>query len=145
MKPEEVINLGTVDMIPAVFYGHVGINKAEDKLVLMEIDKEPREIALAAGWEWGRIRKAKMADNERTNEGQCEAQLYGCLGRAEEVHHVLARVRGGGHNDELLALCSGCHYRFTAELNRQLAAERRKQRNERLRKNHPGRIDRKEK
>lgn len=96
----------------------------------------------ARGWEWGRIRRAKLDDNERVNAGRCEAALEGCLGRAEEVHHVLARVRGGGHNDELLALCSACHMRFTAELNRQLAVERAAAKKNKKRKNHPGRKDR---
>ena len=96
----------------------------------------------ARGWEWGRIRRKKLDDNERDNAGRCEAALPGCLGVAEEVHHVLARVRGGGHNDELLALCSACHYRFTVELNRQLAEERRLKKKLKKRKNHPGRKDR---
>jgi 5-methylcytosine-specific restriction endonuclease McrA len=98
----------------------------------------------ARGWEWGRIRRAKHAQNQRDNAGRCEAALSGCLGDAKEVHHVLARVRGGGHNDELLALCSACHLRFTNELIRQLAAERRVVKKEKKRKNHPGRKDRRD-
>jgi 5-methylcytosine-specific restriction protein A len=98
----------------------------------------------ARGWEWGRIRKAKLDDNVRHNAGVCEAQLSGCLGFAEEVHHVVARVIGGGHNDQLLALCSACHYRYTTELNQMLAAERRVAKRNKKRKNHPGRKDRHE-
>lgn len=102
---------------------------------------EPERPA-ARGWAWGRIRREKLATNQRVNAGRCEAALPGCLGDAEEVHHVLARVRGGGHNDELLALCSACHLRFTIELNRQLAVERAAAKKQRQRKNHPGRKDR---
>lgn len=102
----------------------------------------PGNTAQARGWEWGRIRKAKMSDNERVNAGRCEAALPGCLGDAEEVHHVLARVRGGDHNDELLALCSACHLRFTIELIQQLAAERAAAKKQKKKKNHPGRKDR---
>lgn len=96
----------------------------------------------ARGWEWGRIRQAKLADNRRTNAGRCEAALPGCLGDAEEVHHVDARVFGGGHNSRLLALCSACHYRYTTELIQLLAAERRSAKKAKRRKNHPGRKDR---
>ncbi|AZS06626.1 HNH endonuclease [Mycobacterium phage JacoRen57] len=83
-----------------------------------------------------------MADNERDNAGRCEGAYEGCLGIAEEVHHVVARVDGGGHNDQLLALCSACHYRLTVELIQRRAAERRQQKKAKKRKNHPGRKDR---
>lgn len=96
----------------------------------------------ARGWEWSAIRNQKLADNRRTNGGRCEAALSGCLGDAQEVHHVVARVDGGTHNDGLLALCSACHYRFTVETIQEQAAKRRRLKTEARRKNHPGRKDR---
>ncbi|UOW93141.1 HNH endonuclease [Mycobacterium phage NoShow] len=98
----------------------------------------------ARGWEWSAIREEKLRDNRRTNDGRCEARLSGCLGVAEEVHHVVARVDGGTHNDQLLAVCSACHYRFTTETVQQRAALRREQKKQKKRKNHPGRKDRHE-
>lgn len=83
-----------------------------------------------------------MADNRRDNDGRCEAQRDGCLGVAEEVHHVVARVDGGGDNDGLLALCSACHQRYTTELIQARAKERARIKKEKKRKNHPGRKDR---
>lgn len=94
------------------------------------------------GWEWGRTRKAKMDENRRINAGRCEAALDGCLGDAEEVHHVVARVIGGGVNEGLLALCSACHQRYTTALIQERAAQRRAAKKEAKRKNHPGRKDR---
>lgn len=96
----------------------------------------------ARGWEWSHIRDEKLRDNRRDNDGRCQAALYGCLGVAEEVHHVVARVDGGTHNDELLAVCSACHYRFTVQTIQEQAAKRRTAKAEARRKNHPGRKDR---
>lgn len=96
----------------------------------------------ARGWEWGRIQEEKLAQNERDNAGRCEAQLYGCLGSASEVHHVVARIDGGGHNDKLLALCSACHYRYTVETIQARAKLRRQEKHEAKRRNRPGRTDR---
>lgn len=96
----------------------------------------------ARGWDWGRVRAEKMERNRRDNDGACEARYDGCLGVAEEVHHVVARVDGGGDNDGLLALCSACHYRLTTELIQRRAKERRAAKAARKRKNHPGRKDR---
>ena len=96
----------------------------------------------ASGRGWRRIREAKLAQNARDNDGRCEAALYGCLGRAEEAHHIVSRVLGGTHNDGLLALCSACHSRFTTETVQALAAEKRRVKVEAQRRNHPGRKDR---
>lgn len=98
----------------------------------------------ARGWEWSAIQKEKLADNRRMNGGRCEAGEYGCLGIATEVHHVVARVDGGTHNDKLLALCSACHYRYTTKTVQQRAAMRRAAKKAARRKNHPGRKDRHE-
>ena len=98
----------------------------------------------SSGWEWGRIREKKLAQNRRDNNGQCEAREYGCLGDATEVHHVVSRVHGGGDNDKLLALCSECHLRYTAQLNQKLWKERKAAEREAHRKNRPGRKDRHE-
>jgi 5-methylcytosine-specific restriction endonuclease McrA len=95
-----------------------------------------------SGWEWSRIREEKLAQNRRDNDGRCEATLYGCLGFAEEVHHVVSRVDGGGDNDGLLALCSACHTRFTTATVRERALVRREAKRQARRKNHPGRKDR---
>ena len=94
------------------------------------------------GWQWRRVRETKMSDNRRVNAGRCEASLPGCLGVAEEVHHIVSRVDGGGDNDGLLALCSACHYRYTTETVQKQAAQRRVVKKEKKRKNHPGRKDR---
>lgn len=96
----------------------------------------------SSGWEWRRIAQEKLELNRRHNDGACEAQRDGCLGVAEEVHHVVSRVDGGGDNEQLLALCSACHYRYTTELIQARAAERRRLKKEARRKNHPGRKDR---
>lgn len=96
----------------------------------------------SSGWEWGRIRRKKLADNRRDNAGQCEAQFYGCLGDATEVHHVVSRVDGGGDNDKLLALCSACHTAYTTATVQQQAEKRRTAKRQKRRKNHPGRKDR---
>jgi 5-methylcytosine-specific restriction endonuclease McrA len=96
----------------------------------------------SSGWEWARIAKAKLAQNRRDNDGRCEAQRDGCLGVAEEVHHVVARVDGGGDNGKLLALCSVCHTRFTTETVQERARLRAAAKKEAKRKNHPGRKDR---
>jgi 5-methylcytosine-specific restriction protein A len=98
----------------------------------------------ARGWEWSAIQQKKLADNRRDNDGRCEAALDGCLVIAVEVHHAVARVDGGTHNDELLALCSACHYRFTVETIQAQAAKRREAKKQKKRKNHPGRKDRHE-
>jgi len=96
----------------------------------------------ASGRPWRRIQQDKLEDNRRYNGGRCEAQLEGCLGIAVEVHHIVARVDGGTHNDGLLALCSACHTRFTTMTVQRRAAERRRLKAEAKRKNHPGRKDR---
>ena len=96
----------------------------------------------ARGWEWGRIRRKKLADNARDNAGRCEGGLEGCSGIAVEVHHVVARIDGGGHNDQLLALCPECHYRFTVQTIQERARLRAAAKKEAKRKNHPGRKDR---
>ena len=101
-----------------------------------------RDYESASGWEWHRIQQKVLADNERDNDGACQAQLSGCLGVATEVHHVVARIDGGGHNDQLAALCSACHYRYTVETIQQRAKERREEKRRKKRKNHPGRKDR---
>lgn len=101
-----------------------------------------REYDGASGWEWHRIQQEKLAQNRRDNGGACQAQRSGCLGIATEVHHVVARVDGGGEKTELAALCSACHYRYTVETIQQRAKERREQKRQRKRKNHPGRKDR---
>ena len=92
---------------------------------------------------WNVIREAKLARNRSNNGGACEAQLYGCLGFAEDVHHVVARIDGGGDNDSnLMAVCSACHYRYTTETVQQRAKQRAAQRRAKKRRNHPGRKDR---
>jgi 5-methylcytosine-specific restriction protein A len=102
-----------------------------------------RKTSDKLGWEWGRIRKAKIAQNQRDNAGQCERGDYGCLGDATEVHHTIARIDTGGHNDGTLeALCSACHQRATTELVQRLATERRAIAKEKRQRNHPGRKDR---
>lgn len=96
----------------------------------------------ARGWAWTVIRDQKLHDNRRFNDGVCEDRAYGCLGIATEVHHVVARVDGGTHDDGLLALCSACHQRRTTELIQQRAADKREAKREARRRNHPGRKDR---
>lgn len=97
----------------------------------------------SSGWEWSRIKKAKLADNERDNGGQCQAVLDGCEGVATEVHHLVERAEGGTDDDEnLLAICDACHYRLTTEANQRRAKQRRQAKAEARRKNHPGRKDR---
>lgn len=97
----------------------------------------------SSGWEWSRIADAKLAENRRVNAGACEAQLPGCLGVAQEVHHVVARVDGGGDNKgSLQAICDACHYRLTTELIQERADARRVSKKLKKRKNHPGRKDR---
>lgn len=96
----------------------------------------------ASGRAWRLIRDRKLAQNQRDNGGRCEAALHGCLGVAEEVHHVIARVHGGTHNDGLAALCSVCHTQFTTATVQERAAMRRQLTKEQKRKNHPGRKDR---
>lgn len=102
----------------------------------------PADKERARGWAWTAIREEKLAENRRTNDGICEAQLQGCLGIATEVHHDVARVIGGTHDDGLSALCSACHYRLTTQLIQERAAERRRLKKEHRRRNHPGRKDR---
>ena len=96
----------------------------------------------ASGRRWRVIRDAKLAQNQRDNGGRCEAQLEGCLGIAVEVHHIVARIDGGTHDDGLSALCSACHTRFTTATVQQRAAMRREAKKQAQRKNHPGRKDR---
>ena len=99
----------------------------------------------SSGWEWRRIKDEKLDDNRRVNAGRCEAQRPGCLGVAEEVHHVVERVNDGGDNkSNLMALCSACHYRFTVEANQARAEAKRIAKKQAKRKNHPGRKDRHE-
>lgn len=98
----------------------------------------------ARGWAWTAIREQKLHDNRRDNDGRCEAALSGCLGCAEEVHHIVSRVDGGTHEDGLLALCSACHYRFTVETIQKQADQRAARKRYLRRKNHPGRKDRHE-
>jgi len=99
----------------------------------------------SSGWAWQVIKDQKLADNRRDNDGRCEAGLEGCLGIAEEVHHVVSRVDGGGDNSEALAaLCGPCHQRYTTQLIQERAAARRSAKREKKRKNHPGRKDRHE-
>lgn len=91
-----------------------------------------------SGWEWGRIQRDYLRRHKR-----CVRGAYGCLGDATDVHHIVARIDGGGDNeDNLEALCGPCHNRETAKLNRRLAKERRARAAEAKRKNHPGRKDR---
>ena len=97
----------------------------------------------SSGWEWSRRQKARLAANERDNNGQCQAVLDGCLGVATEVHHVIERADGGGDEAaNLAAVCEACHIRLTVEANRVRAAERRGVKKQAKRKNHPGRRDR---
>ena len=106
-------------------------------------DDPHSEVPAELGWAWGRIRAQVLADNERDNDGVCQAQLYGCLGRATEVHHIVARVNHGGHiKGNLAAICGACHYRYTTETVRERAAERRQQKRQQQRRNRPGRKDR---
>lgn len=91
-----------------------------------------------SGWEWGRIQRDFIKRHPT-----CEGRYYGCLGVATDVHHVVARVHGGGDNEENLeSRCRPCHDRDTAELNQKLAKERRAAKKAARRKNHPGRKDR---
>lgn len=95
------------------------------------------------GWDWGRVRAAKLAQNKRDNAGRCERGDYGCLGDATEVHHTIARVTTGGVNQgRLEALCGACHYRATTELVQERAKTRAAEAKETKRRNHPGRKDR---
>ncbi len=98
-----------------------------------------------SGWEWSRIKKAKLADNERDNAGRCQVMFDGCEGLATEVHHRVERAAGGtDDNENLLAICEACHYRLTTEANRRRAKQRRQAKEEAKRRNHPGRKDRHE-
>ena len=92
---------------------------------------------------WNTIRARKLAANAANNAGRCEAGDYGCLIIATDVHHVVARIDGGGDNDSnLQALCSACHERRTTELVQRRAKQRAAQRRAKKRRNHPGRKDR---
>lgn len=91
-----------------------------------------------SGWEWGRVRS-----DYRTRHPTCEARLYGCLGSPVDVHHIVARIDGGGDNDSNLeSRCAPCHYRETSDTNSERAAQRREAKKQAKRKNHPGRKDR---
>lgn len=96
-----------------------------------------------SGWDWSRIKTAKLARNERDNAGRCQALYDGCEGVATEVHHIIERAEDGTDDDEnLLAICEACHYRLTTEANQRRAKQRRQAKSEAKRKNHPGRKDR---
>ncbi len=87
---------------------------------------------------WKKIQSAYLKRHP-----MCEAAYYGCLGRAVTVHHVIARIDGGGDNEENLeSRCAPCHDRDTTELVRKRAADRRAAKKAARRKNHPGRKDR---
>ena len=97
----------------------------------------------SSGWRWHAIQQDKLEQNQRDNDGQCQAAFDGCLGVATQVHHIIDRVDGGGDDDDnLMAVCEGCHTRLTTELVQKRAAARREQKKQARRKNHPGRKDR---
>ena len=91
-----------------------------------------------SGWEWGRIQRDHLRRHPT-----CVRGAYGCLSVATDVHHIVARIDGGGDNEgNLESLCGPCHDRETAALNRRLSKERRAAKAAARRKNHPGRKDR---
>jgi 5-methylcytosine-specific restriction endonuclease McrA len=43
-------------------------------------------------------------------KGLCEAKTPACTGKQAEVHHILPRSAGGGHDlNNLLGVCRPCH------------------------------------
>ncbi|MBZ4514591.1 HNH endonuclease [Mycobacterium avium subsp. hominissuis] len=92
-------------------------------------------------WEWFEIRNRVLA---RDNY-ECQSKRYGCLGKAEEVNHIVPQIFGGTDDDDnLQSLCPPCHERETSELKIEIAKRRKAEAEEARRKNHPGRKDRHE-
>lgn len=97
----------------------------------------------SSGWRWHAIQQDVLAQNRRDNDGRCRAAFEGCLQIAVQVHHVIERIDGGTDDDEnLMAVCEGCHSRLTTAQVQRRAAARRQAKKDKMRKNHPGRIDR---
>lgn len=59
---------------------------------------------------WRTIRAAVLAENQRTNNGNCTLHIDGvCEGQATAVHHVLGRAVTGDDPRYLVAACKACN------------------------------------
>lgn len=75
-------------------------------------DRDP-ETRRRYGRAWKRIRDKYMATHPL-----CEQCLMdGKLTPAQEIHHIIPLAHGGAHvESNLMALCTTCHSRITAEM-----------------------------
>lgn len=67
----------------------------------------------------------KLSARIRADRPKCEAQLPGCTGRSQEVHHKAGRI-GALLLDEahLMAICHPCHDYIHTRMSRAEAVER---------------------
>lgn len=70
-------------------------------------DNRPSPSAQGYDWSWQKVRRKFLSKNQ-----VCQ----NCGQWANEVHHIVP-LRNGGTNDEenLMALCKGCHSHITAK------------------------------
>lgn len=76
--------------------------------------RDARATAAQRGYDarWRKVRRMKLA-----RQPLCEACLeHGHTVAATDVHHIVAKRRGGGDRDaNLQSLCHSCHSKLTAQ------------------------------